>query len=360
MTKQIMGEIGDVVPRKVGDRLYYFGTVGSDKVKLLTVVPVVEESRKSYLLESTEDGYQRPGTLSRMRRFSKFLKENPNSVVPPVLLSGRDLWEYRPDSDKGIGTLVVRGPAAVIDGQHRLGGYVAFYEDEHEVRPVDFILLPSLTRDEEMKEFVIVNNTQKGVPKSLTVFLGDEEPAQVAWGLNIEEDSPFKDRITRTTMARQHLFALHSVAKQVERLFAFGALNDLPVEEKVQFMIRFWDIIADVLPDEWSDIEKLDDTGFRGKRDFEYKLLELTGLIAWSLVGKTILGRSYNEAVGMNWDNVRRLVQECAGIEWEKEGRYRGMTGEVGGKIIADDMERMLPPEGRQLESPENPGDPSE
>ncbi len=329
-----IGEIGGVVKRQVGDRPYYFGTVTSDKLKLLTFVPVIEESRKTYVSERTEEGYQRPGSISRMRLFKRFLDENPNSVVPPILLSSRGKWEFVEGDVADYGTLRVHAPAAIIDGQHRAGGYVLAFEGEKKddpgrTVPVDFILLVDLDVEEEMKEFVTVNNTQKGVPKSLTAYLEDTDEAQIAWALNTEDDSPFKGRITRTTTQRKHLFALHSVAKQMGRTFDFGTLRELDVPTKVEYAIRYWTIIADVLPEEWSDIEKLDDPEFRGRSSFEFKLLELTGLIAWSLVAKYIVGRSYSDTAGVNWENVRR----------------EGQTGEVGGHKIADEMERLLPSE---------------
>ena len=336
--------IEDVVQRSSGSRVYWFGTVGSDKIKSITFVPVTETSRKTPLDEQTDDGYQRPGSLSRMRAFAKYLRARPDSVVPPVVLSSRGAWQFR-QADTNFGQLEVDGPAAVVDGQHRLGGYVTLFEEDEDVRQVSFIVLPNLTVDEELREFLDVNTTQKGVPKSLTAYLEDTPDAQVAWALNEEPDSPFKTRITRTSMQRQHLFALHSVAKQVGRLFSIGALQDLEVETKVEYMSRFWTIVADERADEWSDIEKMDDSQFAGRRDFEFKMLELTGLIAWSLSGGHILSRSYSETSGMNWDNVRRLVGFAGEVDWNKQGQYEGRTGEVGGKVIADDMVRLLPPE---------------
>ena len=341
--------IEDVVQKKSGDRVYCFGTVGSDKIKSITFVPVTETSRKTPLVERTDEGYQRPGSLSRMRAFAKYLREHPNNVVPPVVLSSRDAWVFQA-VDQNFGRLEIRGPAAVVDGQHRLGGYVTLFEKDEDVRQVAFIVLPGLNVEEELREFLDVNTTQKGVPKPLTAYLEDTPDAQVAWSLNEEADSPFRRRITRTSMQRHHLFALHSVAKQVGRLFSVGALQDLDVETKVECMSRFWTIVSDERPEEWSDSEKLDDEQFAGRRDFEFKMLELTGLIAWSLCGAHILSRSYSETSGMNWENVRRLVG-CAGeVDWNKKGQYEGRTGEVGGKVIADDMIRLLPPEAVPLD----------
>lgn len=343
------GEITGVIQKSQGNQKYLFGTIPSDKVKNVTFVPVIEASRKTCLNEIVEDGYQRPGSLTRMRAFARFLTKNPNSIVPPVLLSGRGKWKFEPTGQaQDSGKLIIQGSAAILDGQHRLGGFVHLYESEEDVRNISFILLPDLTREQETKEFITVNNTQKGVPKPLTAYLEGTEEAQISWELNERDDSPFKGRITKTSMQRTHLFALHSVAKQVTRLFAVGTVQDLDLYQKVEFMSEFWTIIADELEEAWADIDKLDDSEIKGSRRnaFEYKLLELTGLIAWSYTGAQIFLRSYSEEIGMNWDNVRRLVKAASGIDWRKDGEYEGRTGEAGGKVMADEMIRLLPAEG--------------
>ncbi len=344
----IIGEIIGVIQKTQGNQNYIFGTIGSDKIKNVTFVPVLESSNKTYLNE-IEGGYQRPGSHSRMRAFARFLEENPNSIVPPVLLSGRGQWKFEPaDQEQDSGKLVIRGQAAIVDGQHRLGGFVFLYESVEDVRDISFILLPNLTPEKEENEFVVVNSSQKGVPRALISYLGDTEEAQVGWGLNEDPDSPFKGRIARITRQRQHLFALNSVEKQVVQLFSLGAVQDLSVGQKIEFMSRFWTIIADQLPEEWSDMEKLGNPDTKGRRDFEYKLLELTGLIAWSHTGTQIFSRSYSEEMGMNWDNVTRLVEAASQVDWCKDGEYAGRTGEAGGKFIAGDMIRLLPAESTE------------
>lgn len=351
MCNDIIGEITGVIEKTQGNQKYLFGTIRSDKIKNVTFVPVIEPSRKTPLNEIVEGGYQRPGSFSRMRAFAKFLGENPDSVVPPVLLSGRGQWHFHPGENEQVsGHISIEEKAAIIDGQHRVGGFVLLYESEDDVRDISFILLPKLTVEKEKNEFVTVNNSQKGVPRPLTAYLEDSEGAQIAWGLNEDSDSPFKGRVTRVTMDRQHLFSLASVAKQVNRLFSIGGVQDLDVEQKIDYMSQFWTIIADTLDEEWADIEKLDmdPSETRGRRDFNYKLLELTGLIAWAYTGAYIFSRSYSETSGMDWSNVTRLVRAAAEVDWAKDGEYEGRTGEAGGKIMADDMIRLLPNEGSQ------------
>jgi DNA sulfur modification protein DndB len=334
-----------VVRGNVGNRQYCFGVISSDRIKDLTFVPVIEESEKTYLCENTDGGYQRPGSPSRMRAFMSFLRDNKNSVVPPILLSDRGAWSWAGGQGDVVGELAITGRAAIVDGQHRVGGYVALFERDNDARDVPFILITGLSVGEEKEEFVIVNNTQKGVPRPLTEFLKGTEEAQIAWELNTDPDSPFHNRISRTGMQKTHLFALHSVAKQMKELFKLGALSDLDPETRVDYAERFFNIISDVLQTEWSDIELLEQEEGGGRKNFQYKLLELTGLIAWCAVGSHILMRSYSEEQGMNWDNVRRLVGDAANVDWSKTGQFAGRTGAAGARVMTQEMMRLLPPE---------------
>lgn len=307
-------------------RIYFFGTIESDRVKDLTFVPVLEESPRTYLNERLE-GYQRSASATRMNQFARYLKEHSLSVVPPIVISDRGAWRFQGDL---VGRLDLFDAAAIIDGQHRCGGYVRHYEETEEVKPIDFILLSDLTEEEEKAEFITINNTQKGVTPALTAYLQQKDEAIIAWELNLRDDSPFKDKITRQRLQAHHLFALHSVAKNVGRTFSHGALSDanLSIDEKVDIMIRYWTIIADSHVEEWNDINS-------GRRDANYKLLELTGLIAWSLAAQDILGPAFSpEYRAMNWEEVEAKVKRLATsacVDWQKKGEFEGRTGEVGG-----------------------------
>ena len=181
MSNETIGEITGVIEKAQGTQKYLFGTITSDKIKNVIFVPVIDPSiRRTPLNEIEEDGYQRPGSLSRMRAFAKFLKENPNSIVPPVLLSGRGNWKFQHgEHEQDSGQLIIQGQAAVVDGQHRLGGFVFLYESENDVRDISFILLPDLTEENEKQEFLTVNNSQKGVPRALTEYLGETDESKV-------------------------------------------------------------------------------------------------------------------------------------------------------------------------------------
>jgi DNA sulfur modification protein DndB len=316
---------------------YYLGTLRADLAKPLTFVPVIEQSKRTYLNERTDNGYQRGASALRMGHFATFLRQNPLSVVPPVVLSGRGAWSFESKTD--YGRVHIHDAAAVVDGQHRLGGYVRLYEEGQDARPIDFLLLPDLSVDDEVKEFLSINNSQKGVPKPLTAYLEGSDDAMAAWGLNESATSPFKDRISRQAMVKGQLFNLGSVASNIKRTFAHGAFQDVDLDAKVEILERYWTIIADQFPTEWDDIN-------RARKDMEYKLLELTGFIAWSWAGSDILAPAFDAATHtVNWDAVDMRIKHLADlqcIDWSKTGEFIGRTGEYGGKAIHTKMQQCL------------------
>ena len=275
---------------------------------------------------------------TRMNQFKKYLIEHNNRLIPPVILSARGQWVFEETNDSLVGNLKLEGKAAIVDGQHRVGGIVAHYEQTQGAISFDFICFENLSLEDEKAEFKTINGKQVGVPKALQEFLGDDPNAAIAWSLNTEDDSPFYDRISRTTLGKQHLFALHSVAKNVGRTFNHGSFENLNVDEKVSILIEYWNCVKEANPIPWEDASK------ETKKEHKYKLLELTGNIAWSIVGPQILIKGYNaNNQDFDWDKIKEVIKFVSeDIDWEKEGHFFGMTGEVGGKQIARELEKAL------------------
>ncbi|OBK22400.1 DGQHR domain-containing protein [Mycobacterium asiaticum] len=343
MTERPVATLSNVVRREISNpetgekRHFYVGTIRSDIARALTFVPVLESSTKTYLEEWTTDGYQRPGSAARMRQFGNYVSQNPLSVVPPVILSGRDAWRFKGNSD--VGSLEIYEAAAVVDGQHRLGGYVYLYETDKQPRQIDFFLLADLNLEQEKDEFLAINNTQRGVPKSINVLLEQTDDSIVGSELNTRDDSPFKGRITIAKAPVGALFSLAAVAKNVGRTFNHGAFTDVSVDVKIDIMVDYWNRISDAFPEEWEDITKKN-------ADKCFKLLETTGLIAWSLAGSDILAPSFDRDLAMmHWDVVNAKINHLAlagALDWRKDGEFQGLTGEVGGAKIHKKMQQIL------------------
>jgi DGQHR domain-containing protein len=330
-----LGTIEHAIRRTAGELVYFIGTISTDKIKLSTFVPVIEDADTYLSYEVDEGNYQRPGTKSRMNLIKKYFHENPNRLVPPIILSGRGNWKF---SGSGVtGSISVEGRAAIIDGQHRAGGLVALYEQESEPREIDFVCFENLSLEEEIEEFVTINGEQKGVPKPLNTFLKGGDDVEIAWTLNLHEDSPFRDKIFRVRGDANTYYALHSMARNVKDTFNNGAFLSLNVDSRVEALIMFWKLIAKHNSEAWKDIE-------RPKRQQEMKLCELTGIIAWSSVGAQVLLKGWApESKTFNWDEIEKVIEFVSeDIDWSKTGDYDGLTGQVGGRRIAIELESAL------------------
>lgn len=342
--------IPNVLARRAGQLNYYFGSVDASLLRGLTFVPLNETNpHPCPFLTEKVGGYQRWGSVTRMRLFRNYLRAHPREFVPPILLSA-PTWEFEPDAaNSGIGSLKVVGPAAIVDGQHRAGGFIAAFDEDGINRLVDFICFVGLSQAADQSLFLDINTTQKGVDKGLGAYLTGGEGVDIAEALNLEADSPFKGRISRQRLASNQLFKLHSFVGGIQKTFAHGRLANLSVDARVDALTQYWTIIADVFSEYWTaDIDILDmATG--GRTKMQSKLLELTGFLTWSYLGPQILAEAFVDTHGFNWSMVRARIERCENFDWRKQGQYEGRTGSAGAQHLRGELERLLPAAESQL-----------
>jgi DNA sulfur modification protein DndB len=326
--------------------VYYTGLMSSDVAKDATYVPVMKNlSGSKSPLNEKSNGYQRPGSGARMRTFSRYLRDHPVAIVPPVLLSTRDKWTFIEGEYEDFGDLEIRGPAAIIDGQHRLGGFISLYDTDELILDIDFIAYEGLSADEEAQVFHTINGNAKGVPKGLGAVIQGSWSTQVAMRLNEDSGSPFFGHfyIASRREVQGASFNLSSIDKEVKRTFSHGSFSALVESEDIdamyEIMQSYWDLIAEYFPVEWEDL-------YEKPRDQEYKLLELTGIIAWSAAATDLLGPSYDpDTKEMDWERVRELIAQIATsglLDLRKDGEFANAVGLVGGPMIHRKIQRIL------------------
>jgi DGQHR domain-containing protein len=344
--------------------VYYLGTFSARQIKELTFVPVVALSPTAEeplsLEERSDSGYQRAGEPRRMQQIKEFLVENPRYMMPPVLLSARGQWSWEPNKAGGtLGSLTANDLAAVIDGQHRLGGLwrLACDEnasDEQRSRPIPFMLIDDVSIDEERFDFIYVNDTQKGVKKSLLRYLERDSDlsGQAAYALMEAEDSVFCGRISIQR-------------KEDWTLLLFGAMRDCILEtynkdfmavtrfrpgesqdtatRAIEFLIQYWRLVSTELPLFWSDMMKMPpvngtkSAAHPGTRKFEYRLLEETGIRAMSRLGSDILRAAWmNTSQSPGWDKVTQLLGR---IQDDEQARLALTKPSVDPRVLQLDPE---------------------
>ncbi len=341
--------IAGVVRIVRGDLVFYKGAFLSDIAKQITQVHVFEASKddKNHVTERTQidgrEGYQRPATQSRQNKFAKYLsgRTDGTTFAPPVILNASGHWTFTPDSrNDAFGTLTVDGPANIIDGQHRLGGFIKHFTDaENDPREVDFIAYDNLDHEQEKWVFHTINTTQKGVPGALSVIIDDTEwQNRVARKIATESSSPFMGKISMAGQpGKQYLWKLNAVAKNVERMFKSQAFRETPEEDRYDLFVSYWEKVRDTHSEAWDDID-------RDPRDRQHKLLELTGLIAYCRLFDFRFSHNYNATTRlMHWTAVEKDLDNLVErLELVKDGEFKGQTGEYGAGQIFGRMQEIL------------------
>ena len=329
-----------------GETERYFGQIKTDILKEITQVFFFEYEPKNYCQQIGElgekKGYQRRAKPSRQRLFGNYLESHgQNFVSPPIFLNGRDKWEFIPESPNSkTGKIIVHEPANIIDGQHRAGGFIYAYEELNNTTFAEFVAFKGLTLDKEERVFNTINTTQKGVPPSLSANIQKEHwENRVAIKLNEDSSSPFVGVISRSgTMKNEHKFQLAAVAKNMIRTFSDDVFKNIELsdEERFDFVCEAWSLIKEKFPEEWEiDVPR---------KEMKYKLFELTGLIAWSVVFQRRLGTYFNtSSKHIDFNGLSIAIDKVVGlIDWDKDGDFKGLTGEVGGQKIAQKIMELM------------------
>lgn len=363
-----------------GGRTFYLGWLSLKDIRDSVFVPVKKKTvlphnvERTPLEEREEDGYQRNAQISRQRKISTYYEENPNAIIPPVLLSDRGNWSFS-EADKSI---TINQKATIVDGQHRLGGLSLLFDKDSEKfgeLKVPFNCVAGLTVENEKAEFLKINNTQKGVSGQHSAWISPEIWSN-ACALKLNEEGPFRERIVvQQRQPWQLQWNLHSIAKGIKD--TFGEKKD-PAQDYWKFeddedrkdkvpdiLIDYWNCVTEIFDQEYADLDMLPDPHEeipRGQtvatpKHFNYKLLELTGyLVFMSVLRHYAPDFYYPENNSFDQSKVRKYLhwikeetyvdnndnQTKDLIDLSKEGKWKTATGVVGAKYIFEEIKKLI------------------
>jgi DNA sulfur modification protein DndB len=297
---------------------YYLGSILPQQIMQLTFVPceVQVEALRGVLNVRPTDGYQREGDVMRMRKIKTHFGESERSIIPPVLLSTRGKWLFRPKTQNScFGSIEAEDCAAIIDGQHRLGGLSMLSSDPETERgradrKVPFMAVQFNDAREEQEQFEIINDEQKGIPKSHLKFINRHAqfPGIAADVLKEDTDSVFVGRIAVAKRGDADLITFGAAEEIVSLMFDsqfttstgfFPGRDQTTKSQGIRLILEYWKCVRECFPVQWSDMEKMPpsrsarSTSHPGRSKFTYRLLEETGIRALAKVGATVLAESF-------------------------------------------------------------------
>ena len=153
----------DAICCKQNDQLFFITCINSDVLKEMCFV-----SRKK---EDPKKGFQRLLNNKRAKEIAKYL-DNAKGIIPSALIvSAQPNAKLRFDKNTNkLSFDVISESLLVIDGQHRLYG---LYEAEGKYE-IPVVLFDSLKTSDEVKLFIDINTTQKGVPTALILDIKNQ------------------------------------------------------------------------------------------------------------------------------------------------------------------------------------------
>lgn len=315
------------------DQTIFLGVLPSDRLEELTQVLSYEE----------KEGYQRPPNPARFRRYAEYLATEVGYVTP-IILNGRGQWQFepstpaKPDGRSRTGKLVAKGPASVVDGQHRRGGLIEHTATTGEIVPVPFLAYEDLTLNPtEIDLFNIVNDTMQRLPRSLVrydavkTYAADRATRQqrnihentvISMNLERDSDSPFYASISISGVRDPNKpVSLEGMRRSLSGLFDGSHFAQLPVEERTRLVKSFWNAIKSLFPVEWQD------------QDREYKLRDLVSVASLTKVAAGVLSEAYDiDAKKLDVATMTGRLERLRDFDWHKEGSvFQGLSG-MGGR----------------------------
>jgi len=366
-----------VIEVKQNNKTLYIGKIPVEELQKYTAVDRWDPSIPS---TAPNQGYQRSAE-SRYKKFANYLLKEEHPYCPTAILLSARSTDLKFDPTSSTIQLSTENKLQIIDGQHRERGYsfAIFEKNAAELRGFEtpIIIMHDIDKITEMKQFAVVNGTQKKVRLDLVNMIlsqimekeGDEslnkqELARVVVSRAVEElnnnnGSPWYDKII---MPNEKAFTKRQISEDPEKknrkivlatsfmtslkpIYAY--LSDSPefhnVRPKVQakklaeIMIEYWNAIKSVVPEAF-------------KEPSMYVIQKTPGLFSLHSVCKTLLPRLYWARRSWVKPEFIRLIEPSSSLSdpefWSVGGGDAAKYGSMKGfaelaSIIEEELDSL-------------------
>ena len=310
-------------------------------IRASELLRIVAIDVRDELLNSS--GYQRQRDETRCRQIAEYINR-PTSVLPgSILLNLRGSSSYQPDNhNQGRGILLIpdkKGSAWVVDGQHRLGGFE--YTERDLSLPVVFF--DNLARRQEMLNFSVINDTQKGINTSLTLsLLGELRESDAYWkirahdiiySLNNDPESPWYERVNMTGARGMHRpVNLASFANSLKPLLRPDSFfQTLEITDQIYLLKQFWRVLRDMYPDAWCEPSR-------------HILLKTFGVYVMSQVALYVFQLCAANQGDFSQEQIKEYLKPIGDFDWHQNtSPFHAMGGMKGCKEATSTLINKLP-----------------
>ena len=225
------------------------------KIKAKELWKVVEINKRD---DDKKTGYQRVLSASRRKAISDYF-DNGNVIPNNILISFDSKVKLKTDKSEII--IPNEKVGWVIDGQHRLAGA---NEAENDVELIVVAFL-DLSIEQQVRQFITINNEGKGVPTSLLYDLLDylpprktvkdvaiERAVDIANKMKKDEESPFYGRIAIVSAPKKGEISLTNFVRKIQVLVnrEKGKFNLYTFDEQYGILNNYFKSLFQSFPQE--------------------------------------------------------------------------------------------------------------
>src|SRR5690606_31808012 len=183
-----------------------------------------------------------PITKKRCTDFANYLSQGEGALYTPILLNAAGNWEFHAyDKNRpSFGRLLCKNKAALMDGQHRLGGIKEYMEETGSTLNVPFLAFHYLDEDEEILLFDVINTKAKGIGTSLSRYLNRnaDDLRWLATELILKTESPCFSKGELILMLRKERDITLQNLDNIVHLFTQPlVLPTMPKETKINLTV---------------------------------------------------------------------------------------------------------------------------
>ena len=203
----------DAIKCTQNKKVFFIAILNSSVLKDMCFV-----SRKK---EEPIKGFQRLLNKKRAKDIANYLDNEKGTIPSAIILSAQANAALRYDETKRkLSFEVAQESLLVIDGQHRLYGLIEATKDYD----VPVTIFSNLTTTNEVKLFIDINTTQKGVPTALILDI----KGQAGTETKIEERKrELFDRMNRDSVLAGYLLPNESKAGKISRTVFYSATDSV-------------------------------------------------------------------------------------------------------------------------------------
>ncbi len=249
---------------------------------VMTMEELIDHAVVDYYNPTTDEGYQRIPTKSRVDEARAYITKKRDSTFPLTIVANirsPDVIDY--DEDEGILSIPDDETIYIIDGQHRFEALRTAIEDEGFDKLKEFQVAVSLFNfnDElrEALEFLVINKTAKAVRTDLaeriiTLAYDDKSKREqlsleaagpmkkllkdaeyvhtltkIVDAMNLDEDSFWFEKIRLPNAPKgSSVVSQRTFTQSLKKFSKTPAFDELENEDITQAINNYWDAIEDI------------------------------------------------------------------------------------------------------------------